>query len=49
MNESELNPQGTEAAGKPEAELDRRGFLQRCLPLPLTTLTLLEVRAAGQR
>ena len=43
MNESGINPQGTAPAGKPEAELDRRGFLQKCLPLPLAALTLLEV------
>jgi NAD-dependent dihydropyrimidine dehydrogenase PreA subunit len=47
MKESEFNPQGTEAAGQPGAELDRRGFLQRCLPLTLTTLTLLEAGQPG--
>ena len=49
MNESEFSPQSTEPAGKPEAELDRRGFLQKCLPLPLAALTVLEAGQPGQR
>lgn len=42
MNESDPRSQATKPATEPSAELDRRTFLQRSLPVPLAVLTLLQ-------